>query len=93
MRNKLAEWGVKARVLDVTPQLFTDYGSVLVTSPPRGAEIAAWLDEHPTQQFVILDDDDDMAALREYLVQTDFRNGLTDSHVTRALSYFTSAPE
>ena len=56
----------------------------------RGGEIAAWLADHGVklgvEQFVILDDHDDMDDLRPYLVQTDHATGLLDHHVERALA-------
>lgn len=44
----------------------------------RGLEIQEWLDVHPeVDRFVIVDDDKDMAHLRERLVRTEFSVGLT----------------
>lgn len=43
----------------------------------RGAEIDAWLKEHPCSAFVILDDDADMEPYTDHLVQTDFDTGIT----------------
>ena len=53
----------------------------------RGAEIKAWLDDHPeVEQFVILDDDD--LRLKEYLpnhVRTTFKYGLTREKAAQAI--------
>jgi hypothetical protein len=50
----------------------------------RGDEIQAWLNEHPSvKQFVILDDDNDMAHLADHLIQTSFETGLLPEHVER----------
>lgn len=55
------------RVIDKTPWL----------DGYRGAEIDAWLKEHPCPAFVILDDDTDMEPYIDHLVKTDFDTGIT----------------
>lgn len=55
------------RVIDKTPWL----------DGYRGAEIDAWLKEHPCPAFVILDDDTDMEPYMDHLVKTDFDTGIT----------------
>lgn len=86
----LRSHGVQCSVVGLTP-----YGSKRVPvslkfsmrgACERGHEIADWLDEHPeVEKFVIIDDDADMAHLKEYLVKTDFLTGLQDDHVERAI--------
>lgn len=52
----------------------------------RGQEIQEWLDRHPdVTQFVIIDDDADMAHLLPRLVQTEFEPGLTAADAARAV--------
>jgi hypothetical protein len=53
----------------------------------RGHEIADWLDRHPeVRGFVILDDDGDMAHLKDSLVQTKLHDGgLTEELADRAI--------
>lgn len=47
----------------------------------RGHEIQQWLDENPgVESFVILDDDSDMAHLKDRLVRTGNCCGLRDFH-------------
>jgi hypothetical protein len=53
------------------------WGSPIWTGASRGREIQAWLDKHPSERFVILDDDTDMGALLPHLVNTDIFVGLT----------------
>jgi hypothetical protein len=70
----LGSKGIEAEVIGVTPS----------EAGPRGAEIAAWLAEHPeVTRFVILDDDCDMGPLLDHLVQTDHRYGLRAEHVAQ----------
>lgn len=73
----LREWGVTAPVAGMTD----DLGWLDFTTPiglHRGDEIGQWLDEHPgVEDFVILDDDDDMGGLLPFLVQVG-ADGLTD---------------
>ena len=80
----LKTWGVTALIAGVTD----DLSYLDLTSPigiRRGDEISQWLDAHPeVDDFVILDDDDDMGSLRPYLVQTETDQGLTDDQATRA---------
>jgi len=60
------------------------------SSAIRGLEIQAWLDLHPeVTDFVILDDDSDMAHLLPHLIKTDFRDGLVMSIVDRVTDRFT----
>lgn len=41
----------------------------------RGHEIAKWLKDNPTESFAILDDDEDMAELKDRLCRTNWRVG------------------
>jgi hypothetical protein len=73
----LAKWKVAGRLIGTTPW---------VICAPRGAEIRAWLEQHPrVRQFVILDDDADMEDLHPHLVLTRFARGLTEAQATRAI--------
>lgn len=79
LRELLASWGVIGKVIDRTKEF----------QEQRGYEIGDWLmerDKHrgDVEGFVILDDDADMAGLKNKLVQTDFRTGLQDIHITKA---------
>jgi len=73
MKYILKKNGLEAgRLKDYTPQErpteFVD----------RGILIQRWLDEHPeVEEFVIIDDNSDMAHLKDKLFQTDSRIGLT----------------
>lgn len=52
----------------------------------RGDEIRAWMDANTIpDHFVIVDDEDDMAELRPFLVQTNFKDGLTFDHAERII--------
>lgn len=58
-----------------------------ISGAERGDEIQEWLNRHPEYtNFVVLDDDSDMTAVRDHHVQTCwFDCGLTMSHVEQAL--------
>lgn len=59
---------------------------------PRGDEIEAWLlSREDAQQFVILDDGNDMGVLLPHLAQTSWRTGLLDEHVDRAIALLKNA--
>ena len=71
LKMYLNEVGIDtSKVIGVTPVL---------NSNERGDDVQAWLDIHQDQveTFVILDDDSDMAHLKDKLVQTDSAIGLT----------------
>ena len=53
----------------------------------RGDEIRHWLDNTPAgvTRFVVLDDDNDMDAVRDFFVRTSMDTGLTDEHVEMAV--------
>jgi hypothetical protein len=87
MRNLLEKKGFRGEVLGFTP---CEWGE------ERGIEIQKWLDAHPTvTQFVILDDDSDMAHLKHRLVLTScYRGGLTRVRAVKALALLgCQAPE
>lgn len=77
---------------DALVEEFHKYGLSLYDSTPRlsdkqrGHEIAAWLEKNPdVDKFIILDDDSDMAHLKEHLVQTSWLAGLQPSHIEKAM--------
>ena len=65
------------RMIGTTPEIKGEY---------RGAEIEAYLKEHPeVTDFAIIDDENDMDPYMDRLVQTDSRNGLTFSDAERVI--------
>lgn len=85
MQEMLAFHGFTGRLVGRTP-----FGSEMRPDPnrvgyARGYEIQQYLDDHPCDRFVILDDSCDMAHLMPYLVRTTWQDGLHDEHVNRAL--------
>ena len=54
----------------------------------RGREIAEWLGRHPEiKTYAIVDDDGDMLPEQEpFFVQTSFKTGLLDEHVSRLIA-------
>ncbi len=86
LRGMLERRGFRGAVVGVTPSLHRSPEGVRLE---RGDEIRAWLDEHPeVVAFAILDDDDDMAQLRPFLVRTSMASGLRPEHLEPALTAF-----
>ena len=80
LRADFARVGCQGRIVGKTPDL---------PDEPRGNEIERWLWRgwgFDIAAFVILDDDNDMGALRPELIQTNGATGLTDADTDRALT-------
>ena len=93
MRRMLTHRGFKHshRIIGSTPVLDRVVGSMgLLVAQPRGLEIQAWLDAHESvSNFVILDDESDMAHLSSRLVQTNYHDGgLMINHVHEVVDLF-----
>ena len=72
------------RIIDVTPQMWRDDR---VRRHDRGREIQSWIDSHPgIEEFVIIDDNNDMLHLLPLLVQTSMERGLLDEHIEIAVA-------
>ena len=82
LQQMLEVEGFAGRVLDKTP--------ADIPGATRGDEIAAWLEEHAVDAYVILDDHADMGDLRPHLVQTHPAKGLQASDVSRAVATLSS---
>lgn len=81
---------IGAPVVGWTPDLgaAADEGNLYIE---RGEEIQAWLDGHPeVSQFVILDDNDDMAHLAHRLVLTNGYTGLTRDKGDEVIAMFSN---
>lgn len=91
MAERLKRWGVKGKVIDVTPELHGDQYAY----KRRGCEIQLWLERyarHPVESFVILDDDNDMGRLSHRLVRTNSVYGLTEADADRAIAILNAPP-
>lgn len=88
-RGWLKQWGVKAKVIGITPHLREkSNGSLICIQKPRGLEIAKWMEDYerePIESFVILDDDKDMEHLMPFLIHTPFEVGLTEADADKAI--------
>lgn len=70
--------GIKEPVYDQTPRLSGGH---------RGQEIQQWLDKHKCDKYVILDDDQDFFDSQlPYFVHTDWKVGLTENDVNKAVN-------
>jgi hypothetical protein len=78
LQAMLAAQGFTGRVIDKTP--------IGVQGAGRGDEIAAWLEAHAVDGFVIIDDHLDMGALGAHLVQTHPAHGLQPADAPPAIA-------
>jgi len=79
-------WKVSFPIHGLTPDLTRKDGALYI-GVPRGQEIQAYLDANPEiKQFVILDDECDMAHLEADLLRTTFDDGLTEDIAHQAIS-------
>ena len=70
--------GIKEPIYGETPRLYSRY---------RGQEIQQWLNKHKCDKYVILDDDlDFFDSQLPYLVHTDWRVGLTENDISKAIN-------
>lgn len=78
-----------SKIIEYTP---------VIHNTQRGEEIKSWLkgqfikSNFPVHQFVILDDDDDMGSLKNHLIQTDYKVGITLSDVDKIKDFFKKQP-
>lgn len=95
----LAREGLRADIIGETPDLInnamwltewrTRTGSCYYERLERGHEIRQYLADHPEiEEFVILDDGNDMGVLRPWLVLTDCTEGFEYRHIDLALQLF-----
>ena len=69
--------GIQESIYGETPRLYSRY---------RGQEIQQWLDKHKCDKYVILDDDlDFFDSQLPYFVHTDWRVGLTENDMNKAM--------
>ena len=69
--------GIKEPIYGETPRLYSRY---------RGQEIQQWLDKHKCDKYVILDDDlDFFDSQLPYFVHTDWKVGLTEDNISKAI--------
>jgi hypothetical protein len=81
LKQYLKMEGVTGEIVGRTP----DFVLVKQEMGERGHEIQKWLEEHPTDRFVILDDNDDMAMHMNRLVLTKKDPGLTKADADSAI--------
>lgn len=79
------------RILGLTPHALPFMFSATERENSRGMEIQKWLEMYgkPVDNFVILDDKDDMDSLRDRLVRTNPEVGISDADVETAVSRLT----
>lgn len=75
---------ISDRWIDITPWTFKKKESEKYSEVERGYQIQEWLDDNKDkniEEFVIIDDDQDMAHLLTKLVKTRWTEGLTKKHL------------
>lgn len=82
LQNLMQEWNINGDVIGMTPYLFKD--------AKRGHEIEKWMEvfeqeKEKVDRIVILDDKNDMEQYSNYLVKTEFNEGLTEAHADKAI--------
>lgn len=86
-----SSWRLLDKDMEHVRTQLAPYGIVIADrtgneNAPRGEQIAAHLARHPEiTDYVVLDDEDHMDAVRDHFVQTTFDEGLQDEHVQRAI--------
>jgi hypothetical protein len=89
LQDLLSARGFKGTVLDTTPRSVPCLNELSRRMcGDRGDEIRAWLNgrHYVIAGYVVLDDSGDMDAVRDHFVQTATNEGLTDDHVSRAIT-------
>lgn len=89
MRLILKHWGVKAELIDMTPDHTKKEGSLYIAEP-RELEIQAWLAENAVRNFIIIDDIDNMGILNSSLVKTEYETGITQDRANYAINILTA---
>lgn len=85
-------WGVRAPIVGMTPDLTRKDHTGKYHAVPRGLEIQLYLSDNPVVgNFVILDDECEMAHLEPFLVKTKFDCGLTEQDTEKAIKILTGA--
>ncbi len=87
LRHVLDEQGVDGEIIGVTPALDS-------VEAERGDEILQWLEHHPVERYVILDDEDHFwpDSLRARWIQTDFERGLGTTEVLATIRILGAEP-
>jgi hypothetical protein len=75
----------RRRIVGITPEHVHKTDGGIYVSCTRWDEIKAYLDEHPTDSFVILDDEAMPDAPTGHFVQTNYMAGLTVVEADRAI--------
>lgn len=78
--------GLRVEIIDATPRIFPRRMSEYIQ---RGQEIKSWLQnvkEYQIDKFIILDDESDMMELRKFLIKTNYKTGITDADVNKAIN-------
>ena len=94
LQGLLDREGFKGEVIGATPNCFQLEVPKVVDGEPRlwsqrGDEIRKWLEsQSEAHEFVVLDDDSDMDAVKDRFVHTDGREGLQERHLEEVLKLF-----
>jgi hypothetical protein len=92
LKETFRQCNIKGEIIDITSSgfngnKFVPYAEELFQKAERGYEIAFWLSQNldKVHRYVILDDCNDMVHLKDYLVQTNPKCGLSEADALRAI--------
>ena len=86
LKQYLKDEGITGEIVGRTPDFVLIKGMFGI----RGDEIQRWLEQHPAESFVILDDNDDMTPYMDRLVLTERGPGLTKADADQAIKILRS---
>lgn len=90
--NVLAAWGVRGKVVGITPNLSVWMKGIRVARE-RGDEIYRWLcDNMPAANYVILDDESDMGPVINRWLRTSTQFGLQQGQADAAIRLLGDKP-
>jgi len=90
LKKIFEDQGVECDIIGYTPDL-SECKNGIYRGSERGTEIFAWIlknwQNENIEKFIILDDENDMGKLKEFLIQTNMENGITGGNALQIINY------